>query len=84
LSLPKELIIQGSSYQCTFIQKQIMNFDEQKYFTLSTLIGISPDKGKQWFFISATKPLSKLQNLFPELSNDLEVMAQSVPIQLIE
>jgi len=84
LSMPKELIIKDSSYQCAFIQKQIMNFDGQKYFTLSTLIGISPDKGKQWFFISATKPLSKLQNLFPELSDDLEVIEQTVPIQLIE
>lgn len=84
LTLPEKLIIQDSLYQCAFIQKQTMNFDGQKYYALSTLIGVSSDKGKQWFFISATKPLSKLQTVFAELSDDLEVMDPTVPIQLIE
>ena len=84
LYLPQKLIIQDSTFQCSIIQKQIMNFDGQKFYGLSTLVGVSYDKGKKWFFISATKSLAKMQTVFPELSDDLEVIKQTAPTPLIE
>lgn len=84
LSLPSKLIIQDSIYQCVVSQKQIMNFDGQKYFTLSSLLAISYNKGENWFFISGTKSLAKIQTLFPELSDELEVIEQTLPMPYIE
>lgn len=84
LSLPQRLIIQDSIYQCAIPQKQIMNFDDQKFFTLSSLVAISYNSGKKWYFISATKSLTKMQTLFPELSNDLEIIEQTPPMPYLE
>ncbi len=84
LSLPEKLIIQDNIYQCSFLQKQIMSFDGQKYYGLSTLVGVSHNAGKQWFFIAATKSLEEMQAVFSELSDNLNVIEQTAPIILIE
>lgn len=85
LSLPKKLIIQDSIYQCAFTQKQVMSVDNQKFYTLGTLIGISYNAGGNWTFIGVAKnDLAKLQVHFPELSNELNVRTQTDPILINE
>ena len=73
LTLPNELIIQDSIYQCSFPQKLFLKVDRQKMYPLSSLIGISYDAGESWYYIGVSgNPLSKLRQQFPELSNDLK------------
>jgi hypothetical protein len=81
LSKPNKLIVDEHIYQCAFSQKQVFSYKGQKYYTLSTLIGISYDVGVNWFFISVTKnKLSDLKVHFPELSDKLQLYIQTNPI----
>lgn len=80
LSLPTELIIQDSLYQCVFYQKQLMKYNTQTFQIQGSLIGISYNFANTWFFINASNTLSDLQEYFPELSDDLIIIKQSDPI----
>lgn len=80
LSLPKKLIVTSENYQCVFQQKQIIKVKEQKMYTLSSLIGISYNKGEKWYFINvANNTLNELIKVFPELDAKLEIKKQTYP-----
>lgn len=81
LSLPDKLIVEDSIYQCSFFQKQIISINGQKMYSLGYLIGISYDLGETWKFIGvAGNHLANLQAHFLELSDELNVSPQTLPI----
>lgn len=85
LILPDKLIIQNYTFQCVFSQKQVTSVNGQKIFTLSTLIGVSYDSGQSWTFIGVSdNSLASLQIHFPELSEELDVRPQTLPILIDE
>jgi hypothetical protein len=66
------IIDTAGEYQCTIPQYMKMQLVNGALTTQTTLIGLSQDKGKTWYFIDATdKPLNQWRNLFPNLSSKL-------------
>lgn len=81
LSFPKTLLVNEYNYQCVLEQKQTIKVDLQKMYTISSLVGISYDKGKTWYFIGVSKnSFEQLKNTFSELDNRLNIMRQTAPI----
>ena len=60
--------------QSTIPQMIQMQVQGGKLTTETTLIALSPDKGKSWYFIDAAgKSLAELKGLFPNLSSSLVI-----------
>ncbi|HOY33390.1 MAG TPA: hypothetical protein PKW80_16035 [Bacteroidales bacterium] len=73
---PSKIIVTDTNLQCTLPQKMIMKIGNTKLEILSTLICISYDNGKKWFFINASVPSSVLKEILPEISNELVIQEQ--------
>ena len=81
LEKPEKLIISDSIIQCSLKQRQEFKMDNNKYYTIGYLIGISYDSGGTWYFISVSgNTLTTIRTHFPELSEELNVCSQSNPI----
>ena len=67
--------------QCTIPQTLQLKVPGGSMLTVSTLIGISSDKGVNWTFIDTQgKPLEELKKTFPGFSNDLVIPAKTAPV----
>ena len=74
------IIDTAGEYQCTIPQYMKMQLDNGKLTTQTTLIGLSSDKGKTWYFIDATdKSLSQWRSLFPNISSQLVLRPAAEP-----
>ncbi len=75
---PSTLIISDSILQCTLQQTSVMKYASAKLEIISTLVCVSFDNGKKWFFINASGFTSDiLKELFPEISRELLIQQQT-------
>ena len=79
--IPEELIITDSTYQCAIKSRMDLNISGNTYYIIGYTIGVSYDTGESWTFISVSgNTLEGLKPYFPELSNDLKVESQTLPV----
>jgi hypothetical protein len=71
---PSKVIKAGSELQCTIPQTLVMKMDNGNVTSKSTLIAISKDNGKHWYFLDTSgKPIDELRKSLPNLSKELIV-----------
>lgn len=76
-----EIFKVGSELQCTINQNLTMKVTGGHLTAISTLVAISSDKGKNWFFVDAsTKGLSALKVILPNLSSKLKIRKAEKPV----
>lgn len=79
--MPTVVIDTAGEWQCTLDQFMEYRLPEGKVKAETTLIGISPDKGKTWYFLDAAgRNLQDLKTLFPTLSSQLVIQPPAEPI----
>lgn len=77
---PDVIIDTAGEWQCSMQQFMTYRLPEGKIKAVTTIIGISPDKGKKWYFVDAAgRPLSELKALFPTLSSKIKIAPPSSP-----
>ncbi|MCD6063933.1 MAG: hypothetical protein K0R82_1844 [Flavipsychrobacter sp.] len=71
---PSKFIDTAGELQCTIPQSMTMKVPEGKLTTHTTLIALSPDKGKTWYFMdTADRSIRKMRELFPNISTRLVI-----------
>jgi hypothetical protein len=74
------IIDTAGEYQCTIPQYMKMRLDNGVLTTQTTLIALSPDKGKTWYFIDMTdKSLAQWRTVFPNMSSKLVIFPPKEP-----
>jgi hypothetical protein len=76
------IIDTAGEYQCTIPQYMKRNIKDPKgvLITQTTLMAISQDKGKTWYFVDATdKTLAQWKTVFPTLSSKLVIKPSPEP-----
>lgn len=77
---PSKIITKGSEMQCTIPQTLYMRIPGGSMKTEGTLVGISPDGGKRWYFVDGGgRTLAELQQVLPNLSNELVIPPKKEP-----
>ena len=79
IDTPSNTIVSQGTVQCTLIETITLQIKDAFILTKSTLIGISKDGGKNWFFIDAARPIKELKCRFPYISDRL-IIAPDPPI----
>jgi hypothetical protein len=76
-NIPEKFIISESNIQCVFSQIQLMKLNFKKVEISSTIIAISYDIGKTWYFIN-TGGMSRelLKQILPEINDGLIIPPQ--------
>ena len=72
----------AGEWQCSVPLYMNLRIENGTISTTTTLIGISPDKGKRWYFVdisAAGNTLAGVKKLFPKLSSKLVVLPASEP-----
>lgn len=78
---PSKIIRKGREFQCTLPQIIEMEVPTGRLITHSTLIVISDDQGKKWYFIDTSdKDLKTLKEMLPNLSDELIIPKKPKPI----
>ncbi len=82
-SYPSDTIMVDNEIQCTMKETLELKIPEGKLILNSSVIAISNDNGKIWFFIEANnKSISELRIDFPNLSDRLIIEPKSQPIYI--
>ncbi len=70
-----DIIDTAGEWQCTLPQYMEIRLVNGKLKTHTTIVGISPDKGANWYFVDVanTGNIDGLRELFPNLSSKLNV-----------
>jgi hypothetical protein len=69
---PTKVIKQGNELQCTIPQLTKLKMNENQLSQKSTLIAISENDGKTWYFINASSDdIHEMQKNLPNLSSEL-------------
>jgi len=77
---PKKIIFLDSTWQCAFVNHQLMNMSGNEYTITGYIIGISYNEGGKWHFLSVSgNSLKFMQNIVPEISSELQVSRQTKP-----
>lgn len=77
---PSEIIKEGSELQCTLHQMIEMDVNGEEVTANTTLIAISRNGGKNWYFIdTAGQSLEAMQKLIPNLSSKLVLNSTQEP-----
>lgn len=77
---PEFVVDTAGEYQCTMQQFMEYRLPEGKVKAETTIIGISQDKGKNWYFLDvAGRKLEDVKELFPTLSSKLVIPPASEP-----
>lgn len=77
---PSAFVDTANELQCTIPQKMTMKLPEGKLTTETTLIALSPDKGKTWYFMdTADRSISKMREMFPNISSRLVIPKSPEP-----
>lgn len=78
---PSKILHVDKELQCTISQTVKLNTPQGKFKSTSTMIALSEDNGKHWYFINAPDPnLDKLRKIIPTLSKDLVIQPKQ-PLQ---
>jgi len=79
--VPSKIIRANNELQCTLPEAIEMRVPNGKLTTTTTMIAVSQDKGKNWYFIDTSgNNLGNMQLLLPTLSDDLYVPMPTDPI----
>lgn len=79
---PSKMVDTAGELQCTIPQHMTMKMTNPagKLITQTTLIALSPDKGKTWYFMdTADRNLAKMREMFPNISSRLVVHKSPEP-----
>lgn len=79
---PSRIIDTAGELQCTIPQNMTMKMTSPagKLTTQTTLIGLSPDKGKTWYFMdTADRGIDKMREMFPNISSKLVIPKSPEP-----
>lgn len=72
--MPEVIVDTAGEWQTTMQQFMEYRLPDGKIKSETTIIGISPDKGKTWYFIDAAgRSLKDVQEIFPTLSSQLVI-----------
>lgn len=72
--MPETMFDTAGEWQTTMQQYMEYRLPDGKIKSETTIIGISPDKGKTWYFLDAAgRTLNDLKELFPALSSQLVI-----------
>lgn len=78
---PTAVILAYNELQCTLPQTTEMKLTGGRLISKSTLIAISADSGKNWYFIDANgKDIQTLKRALPNLSGDLVLPPAEDPV----
>ncbi|SFH20626.1 hypothetical protein [Pedobacter insulae] len=78
---PSKIIAVGNELQFTVPQTIEMKVPNGRLTTQSTLIAISINKGKNWYFVDTSgKDISSMKKVLPNLSGDLKIPKMTQPI----
>lgn len=80
ISNPSDTVLINNEIQCTLEQIVELSVKGGKLRARGTLIGISMNNGKKWFFIDASEPIEKLILEYPNLSNRLVIPKAALPV----
>jgi len=77
---PSKIITTGSELQCTLPQTIEMKVANGKLITKSTLIAISTNNGKNWYFLDTSgKNIQTMHKILPNLSTELVISDKKEP-----
>lgn len=77
---PSDVIIVGNELQCTVPQTLEVKVPNGRVISQSTLIAISKDNGKQWYFVDTSgKDIQTMKKTLPNLSAELIIPEKSQP-----
>jgi hypothetical protein len=74
--VPSKVVVSDSNLQCTLQQTSVMKIGNTKLEIISTLVCISYDNGKKWFYINASGSSAILKEILPEMSSELVIQEQ--------
>ncbi len=78
---PSRIFNKGKELQCTIPQTIEMKVPNGRLITKSTLIAISTDNGKNWYFVDTSgKNIQTMKKTLPNLSEELEIPEKKQPI----
>lgn len=78
---PTAIIDTAGEWQATIPQKMTMELDNGNLTTETTLIAISPDKGKTWYFVDAAdRDINAVRTMFPNFSSKLVLEKSPEPV----
>jgi hypothetical protein len=77
---PSQIITEKNELQCTLSQEIKMKVPNGQLLTESTLIAISTDNGKNWYFLDTSgKDILTMKSMLPNLSKNLVIPNQKQP-----
>jgi hypothetical protein len=77
---PSDMVDTAGETQCTIPQFMRMKVNGGTLVTETTLVGISPDKGKKWYFVDAAdRDIEKIRMIFPTFSSKLVLKKSPEP-----
>lgn len=77
---PSDMIDTAGEWQCTIPQFMKIKLSGGMLTTETTLIGLSPNKGKTWYFIDAVdQTIHSIRQLFPNISSRLVIPPSPEP-----
>lgn len=72
--MPEQMVDTAGEWQCILPQYLEYRLPEGKIKSTTSLIGISPDKGRTWYFLdAASRSLTEMRKMFPTLSSKLVI-----------
>lgn len=78
---PSVIVDTAGEWQCTIPQKMVLQVPGAKVLTETTLIALSPDKGKTWYFMdTADRDLKAMRGVFPNISSKLVIPKSPDPV----
>jgi hypothetical protein len=78
---PSNIVRSGKELQCTLQQHTVIKLANGRAVVTSTLIAISQDGGKDWWFIdTSNKDVAAMKKSLPNLSADIIIPPQRKPV----
>lgn len=78
---PAKIIDTADEWQCAMQQYVEYRLPGGKIVSETTIIGISPNNGENWYFVDAAdRKLSQIRELFPKLSSQLVIPPPAEPV----
>ena len=78
---PSEIIVNNKELQCTIVETLEVKVPRGRLISKSTLIAVSSDGGKNWYFIDTSdNDIKKMQQMLPNLSGKLVLAKKNKPL----
>ncbi len=81
IGMPPSIVTSGTELYAVVPEHLIMQANGSMFSTSSSLIAMSPDKGKHWYFTDAgNMSEAQLKQLFPKVYTKLVIPKRSIPM----